>query len=231
MKKVALLIGLAILLAAVAVAQRGNDPDVPVLKRRPAPEQDSQDTPSQSDSTASTPQEPTERPADSNDAETNEPQPPFPRSDSGRNNGQARRRGDNGGGSRGDSASNGRRDSSLQGSRIDLGFDRQQATPEFRLTRGGGVIRVTANDAEDTDQAGQIAVRMRELAARYKRGDGVATQLRDLRGKITYTAHSIEDGAELIISSQDQKAVTAIHQFLEREQRSQPDDDPSSARR
>jgi len=85
---------------------------------------------------------------------------------------------------------------------------------------------LTVNDPDDTDGAAQISTRLRDLANKYARGEGV-DKLKDLRGKITYTAHSIEDGAEMIISSQDQKAVAAIHQFLEQMRRQNGENDPA----
>jgi hypothetical protein len=108
-----------------------------------------------------------------------------------------------------------------------MGFSQQTTTHHFTLTRSGGVIRVTVNDPSDTDGVGQISVHLRQVAAQFARGDfsaperthgakppGVAV-MQQLRNKIIYTAHAVQDGAELIISSQDQKAIAAIHQFLQ----------------
>jgi len=229
MKKIALLICLAVLLGTAALAQRDRDSDVPVLKRRPAPEQDSQDSPSQGDSRSSAQQEP----AESSAAEAPEAEPPPPPrtpGESGRSSGDARRNGDAASRNRDGDAPRNRRGDLLQRGNADLGFDPQQTTPQFLLTRGGGAIRVTVNDPEDVEEAGKIGIRLRELAARFARGEGGA-QLRELRGKITYTAHSIEDGGEMIISSTDQKAVTAIHQFLQQQQRGQTSDGAPATRR
>jgi hypothetical protein len=95
------------------------------------------------------------------------------------------------------------------------------------LTRSGGVLRVTVTDTANFDGAGRISIHLRDAAAQFARGDFTAPQfsqgqpppgttvMRQMRNRITYTSHSIDGGAELIISSQDAKAVEAIHQFLE----------------
>ncbi len=108
-----------------------------------------------------------------------------------------------------------------------MGFDQQTATHRVVLTRSGGVMRVTANDAGDAETAADISRHLRILASEFRRGDfngpeavhgqtppGV-DNMRRLRDKIIYTAHPIAGGAELIISSQDQRAIDAIHRFLQ----------------
>jgi hypothetical protein len=88
------------------------------------------------------------------------------------------------------------------------------------------VLRVTVTDPNDTDGAGQVSIRLRNAAVRYARGEfsiassaapGTAV-MRQMRSRIIYTAHAIDGGAELIISSQDSKAIEAIHQFLQYQQ-------------
>ncbi len=108
-----------------------------------------------------------------------------------------------------------------------MGFDQQTTTHHFLLTRSGGVVRVTVNDPADTNGVGQISVHLRQMAAQFSRGDFRAPELthgmkppgtavmQQMRNKILYVAHAIQDGAELIISSSDPKAIDAIHQFLQ----------------
>ncbi len=88
-------------------------------------------------------------------------------------------------------------------------------------------MRVTANDLNDAETAARISRHLRTLASQFRRGDfsgperdhgptlaGVEN-LRRLHEKIIYTAHSIAGGGELIISSDDRRAIDAIHQFLQ----------------
>lgn len=108
-----------------------------------------------------------------------------------------------------------------------MGFSQEATAHKFVLTRGGGVIRITVNDPDDVETAQHIGMHLRDAASQFARGDFSAPLhthgqappgtpvMRQLRGKITYTAHPIQDGAELIISSEDAKAVEAIHQFLQ----------------
>ncbi len=193
MKKVALLDCLAMLCVGTALAQRDRDPDVPELKRRPAAEQHRQDANSPGESRDSAQQE---EPVAAS-AQEPEPAPPTrPRL---------------------------RRDS--------LGFDARSTEIRVLTTRSGGVIRVLAADPDDAELVGKIGIRLRVLAAQFGRGDfnlerterspatGGAATLREMRNRVTYTAHSIEDGAELIVASQEQRAVTAIHQFLQSQMR------------
>jgi hypothetical protein len=108
-----------------------------------------------------------------------------------------------------------------------MGFDQETTTHHFLLTRSGGVVRITANDPGDSVGAGQISIHLRDAATRFAQGDfsgpehthgqvppGVAV-MRQLRHKIIYTAHAISGGAELIITSEDARAVNAIHDFLQ----------------
>ena len=101
------------------------------------------------------------------------------------------------------------------------------ASYQFVVTRSGGLIRLTVDDPDNAEAAGRAQIDLREAAAQYARGEfsgepathGLTPpgtpQMRQLRNRIIYTEHAIQDGAELIISSTDARAVTAIHQFLE----------------
>lgn len=102
-----------------------------------------------------------------------------------------------------------------------LGFDADATQTRCTLTRSGGVIRVTVADPDDVDLVGQIGLRLSDMASRFRRGEfsrsdaASASALREVRGRVTYTAHPIEDGAELIISGQDQRAISAIQRYLQ----------------
>ena len=107
-----------------------------------------------------------------------------------------------------------------------MGFDQEATTHRFILSHSGGAMRVTVNDPDDAQEAGRISMHLRNVAAQFARGDFSAPQqthgqvppgirvMQQLRAKIIYTAHAIDGGGELIISSEDSRAIEAIHQFL-----------------
>ena len=107
-----------------------------------------------------------------------------------------------------------------------MGFSHQMTQHHFALTPDGGTIEVEANDP--TDQASRNAIRqhLEHIATLFKQGDfdlpmfihaqtppGVPTMQR-LKSDITYEALPTAKGAEVKISSKNQEAVSAIHQFL-----------------
>jgi hypothetical protein len=189
-----------LLLIAPALGQgRNSDPDVPVLKRRPPVADHSAQKGSQSENMP----QPLPPPPETLPPSAPQVPPPEPPSRGGQTA------------------------SINEPLRGQDAVRRGELSCQFLQTRSGGVVRVTVNDPDDTDAVGEISVRLRETASRFTRGDfsprqwlsgenapGVAV-MRQLRSKIIYTAHGIDSGAELIISSQDQKAVDAIHQFLQ----------------
>jgi hypothetical protein len=186
-----------VLLVVPAFAQNRSDDDVPVLKRRP-PKSETVPPPD-TDTQPSAPATPSTPPAQST-APVPEPSAPMHHD----HHAEMMRHGAEA-----------------------MGFDQQTTSHHFTKTRSGGVVRVTANNPDDTEIVGHINVHFRTIASQFARGDfrapelthgqvpsGVATMQR-LREKITYTAHPIAGGAELIISSTDQRAVDAIHQFID----------------
>jgi hypothetical protein len=199
--KIVLAMVLGLLLAVAGAAQDSSDPDVPVLKRRPQPNESAPDSAGSGESQGSAPQG---QAPDSSQPDTSEPAAPAEAAPNPDRHADVRRRGADA-----------------------MGFSQQDTSHQFLLTRSGGLIRITVNDPDNTEEAGQIGIHLRQVAAQFARGDFSAPQLthgttppgtaqmRQLRSRITYTAHGIQDGAELIISSQDQKAITAIHQFLQ----------------
>jgi len=210
MAKLALFLVAVLLFAAPVFSQTSDsDPDIPVLKRRPEPTEgnpgNSPDVnqPNEAGPDSPTSSTPPATPAPRQPAKQ-QPAPSLPSASSESvAAGHAMTRGQPG----------------VRAQTQDLSY-------HAVLTRGGGTLRITVNDLHDSVGAGQVSVRLREAAARLARGDfsngGLlqlrgapgAAVLRQMRGKITFTSHGIEDGAELIISSSDTKAVEAIHQFL-----------------
>ena len=203
------LMAILLLVAAFALGQSTQtDTDVPVLKRRPAPTTNNsgQTSPgkSQSQSTTepNTPLPDILPPPDSQQNTATPPTAPAPEPQ--------------------------------ESATPSVGNENAVAKPatpalSYRVvrSRSGGVVRVTIDDASDSEGAGKISILLREVAAQFARGDfsarrftdgpntpGIA-MMRRLGKKIFYTAHGVEGGAELIISSLDPKGVEAIHQFLQ----------------
>ena len=55
-----------------------------------------------------------------------------------------------------------------------MGFDQTTTTHHFRLTRTGGVIEVTANDAADTTAITQIQTHLQHIAKMFSEGNFTA---------------------------------------------------------
>ena len=107
-----------------------------------------------------------------------------------------------------------------------MGFSHEKVTHHFRLTVGGGVIEVVANDPKDATSLEQIRTHLAHIAKLFKEGDfsmpmfthgeapsGVAAMTR-LKGDITYTFESLERGGRVRIETRNPDAIAAIHDFL-----------------
>ena len=107
-----------------------------------------------------------------------------------------------------------------------MGFDQDKTTHHFVLTRDGGYVQVTANDAHDDAGIAHIRHHLQEQEKKFAAGDfaapehthsqvppGVPTMQR-LKGQIKYNVEPIDRGARLHIASRNSKAVAAIHDFL-----------------
>ena len=107
-----------------------------------------------------------------------------------------------------------------------MGFDQDKTTHHFVLTRDGGYVQVTANDAKDDVSIKQIRTHLQEQAKKFAVGDfgaperthsqvppGVST-MQKLKSAIQYRFQSIDRGGRLQIASKDPKAIAAVHDFL-----------------
>jgi hypothetical protein len=93
------------------------------------------------------------------------------------------------------------------------------------LPDGGRIVL----QSKESDSAGETAIRahMREISNAFSKGDfalpgfvhdttsvpGTAVMKR-LKGEISYTPRDLPRGAEVVISTRNPEAVTAIHEFL-----------------
>jgi hypothetical protein len=107
-----------------------------------------------------------------------------------------------------------------------MGFSHETTTHHFRLYESGGAIEVTAKDPNDSKGRDQIRMHLAHITKMFSAGDfdlpmfihdtnppGAATMSR-LREQIEYRLKETPQGATIRISSKNQEAVEAIHQFL-----------------
>ena len=107
-----------------------------------------------------------------------------------------------------------------------MGFSHKKTTHHFILTSEGGLIEVTANDAEDETSINQIRQHLAEIARSFSEGDfekpmlthdrippGVPAMVR-LKAQINFNYEEMERGARVRITSSNAEALDAVHQFL-----------------
>ncbi len=107
-----------------------------------------------------------------------------------------------------------------------MGFAQDKTTHHFFLLADGGVIQVTAKDADDKASIEQIRMHLRHVSRAFQSGDfnipgfvhdqtppgvPVMTKLKD---KIHYTYEGVKQGGRVVISSNNADAVKAVHNFL-----------------
>jgi hypothetical protein len=107
-----------------------------------------------------------------------------------------------------------------------MGVDQYTSQHIFEALPNGGRIVL---ERKESDSAGTAAIRahMRMISQAFSRGDfelpgfvhdtsevpGTAVMNR-LKGEISYTPRDLPDGAEVVISTKNPQAVSAIHDFL-----------------
>ena len=108
----------------------------------------------------------------------------------------------------------------------EMGFSQTATTHHFIITKDGGAIRITTNDANDTVDREKVRQHLKMIAEQFKSGiftspfaihgqipPGVP-EMDKLKAEITYSYAEIETGAEVRISSLNTAALRAIHDFL-----------------
>ena len=107
-----------------------------------------------------------------------------------------------------------------------MGFDHTKTTHHFVLAKNGGAIQIGANDAKDTESRDQIRSHLRHIAMMFSDGNFNTPMLihektppgtdvmSKLKTEIQYQFKETDNGAEIVISSENQGAIEAIHQFL-----------------
>jgi hypothetical protein len=105
-----------------------------------------------------------------------------------------------------------------------MGFDQTTTTHHFRLSRSGGIIEVTANDAADTTAITQIQTHLQHIAKMFGEGNftapmlihaqeppGVADMKRAGAG-IGYKYEPLPRGGRVVLNTATH--VNAVHEFL-----------------
>jgi len=107
-----------------------------------------------------------------------------------------------------------------------MGFSHETTTHHFRLAKTGGVISVSANDAQDSATREQIRMHLSHIVKRFSAGDfdvpmfihdtnpPGARVMAKLRREIRYRYVETERGAKIQISTANPQALEAIHAFL-----------------
>jgi hypothetical protein len=107
-----------------------------------------------------------------------------------------------------------------------MGFSHAKTTHHFRLKPDGGVIEVTANDAQDAASRDQIRRHLKHIAKRFSEGDFTAPMfihaqtppgvdvMKRLKAEVKYEFAEMETGGRVRITTGNAEAVKAIHEFL-----------------
>jgi len=107
-----------------------------------------------------------------------------------------------------------------------MGFSHTRTTHHFHILSDGGAIEVQANDANDVTSRDEIRSHLRHIAGMFEEGnfnvpmlvhdrlpDG-ATTMQALKDRISYHFQETERGGQVRMTTTDQKALAAIHEFM-----------------
>lgn len=107
-----------------------------------------------------------------------------------------------------------------------MGFDHTKTTHHFLLREDGGIIQVTANDPKDTESRDQIRMHLSHIAMMFSQGNfeipmiihdqvppGVPV-MKEKKAEIKYAYEDQDSGGRIVISTSNDEARSAIHDFL-----------------
>jgi len=107
---------------------------------------------------------------------------------------------------------------------VAMGFSHSQTTHHFVLRTYGGDIDVSANDPNDSSSRDHIRHHLSMIKKKFSAGDFTDPMFIHGRvppgvnamkaGRVTYEYSPTPSGARLKISSNNQKTISAIHDFL-----------------
>jgi hypothetical protein len=111
-------------------------------------------------------------------------------------------------------------------SEMGMGFSQTATTHHFLLKPDGGVIQVEANDPSDADSLASIRMHLHHIAGAFQQGDfdipmfvhdtvpPGEPEMKRLKDTIHYSIEESATGGRVIIRSDDQDAIAAVHKFL-----------------
>ena len=121
-----------------------------------------------------------------------------------------------------------------------MGFSHEKTIHHFRLTPDGGTIEALATNSSDAASREQIRAHLEHIAQMFHNGNfnapmlihaqtppGVPT-MKKLRKDIRYDVEDTPNGAQVKVSSQNPKAIAAIHDFLRFQIQDHRTGDPTS---
>ena len=107
-----------------------------------------------------------------------------------------------------------------------MGFSHEKTAHHFRLLKDGGAIQVAANDPKDTASRNEIRDHLTHVARMFSSGNfkvpmlihdqvppGVSV-MKERKKLISYRFESTEHGGQVRISTTDEEALKAVHEFL-----------------
>lgn len=122
----------------------------------------------------------------------------------------------------------------------EMGFSQTATTHHFLMMKDGGVIQVEANDAKDTSNRDKIRVHLADIAKQFQKGifttpfavhgqvpPGVP-EMDNLKNEILYGYEETAKGARVRISTNNAKALAAIHSFIKFQIEEHQTGDPTS---
>jgi hypothetical protein len=123
-----------------------------------------------------------------------------------------------------------------------MGFSHTKTTHHFQLLKDGGSIEALAADASDAESRQEIREHLEHIATMFKQGNfnapmlihartppGVPT-MKKLRSEIRYEVQDTPQGARVRVSSENAKAIAAIHEFLIFQIRDHQTGDPTTVK-
>jgi hypothetical protein len=107
-----------------------------------------------------------------------------------------------------------------------MGFSHDKTTHHFLLSKDGGVIQVEANDPKDTTSRDEIQMHLSHIAGMFAAGNFQAPMLvhdavppgvpalQRLKAEVTYRFEKTERGGRVRITTANDEALEAVHDFL-----------------
>ena len=108
----------------------------------------------------------------------------------------------------------------------EMGFSHTKTTHHFRITKEGGAIEVTANEANDQTSRDQIRRHLAHIAKLFGQGNfnipmlvhntkpPGADVMERMKSSIAYQYEEMATGGRVRITTSDPQALNAVHDFL-----------------